>query len=199
MTSTPRPACFVDRDGTIMVDTHYPSQPAAVRLLDGVPAALRRVRDAGLPIVVVTNQGGIARGYLTEAQYQQVKARLDALLAAEGIVPLATYHCPHYEPVSGPCDCRKPATGMYRRGAEEHHLDLTRSAYIGDRFRDVQPGLTLGGFGVLVPSPDTPDDDVQRAREQANVAPSLDDAIALWFDAEPSLVRSSHTEPPHVR
>lgn len=198
MTPTLSPACFVDRDGTIMVDTHYPSQPAAVRLLDGVTAALRRVHAAGLPIVVVTNQGGIARGYLTEAQYQQVKARLDALLAAEGIVPLATYHCPHYAPVSGPCDCRKPATGMYRRGAEEHHLDLTRSAYIGDRFRDVQPALTLGGFGVLVPGPDTPEDDVQRAREQANVAPSLADAIALWFDAVPGLARALQAERPHV-
>lgn len=190
MSGAPRPACFVDRDGTVMVDTHYPSQPGAVRLLAGVPAALRRVRDLALPIVIVTNQGGIARGYLTEAQYQAVRARLDALLAADGITPLATYHCPHYEPVTGPCDCRKPATGMYRRAAAEHGLDLARSAYIGDRFRDVQPALTLGGFGVLVPSPDTPDEDIERARREAHVAPSLDEAIALWLHAVPGLVRT---------
>jgi len=194
VTASPRAACFVDRDGTVMVDTHYPSQPGAVRLLDGVPAALRRVRDAGVPIVIVTNQGGIARGYLTESQYQAVRARLDALLAAEGITPLATYHCPHYEPVSGPCDCRKPATGMYRRAAAEHDLDLTRSIYIGDRFRDVQPALTLGGFGVLVPGPDTPDDDIEHARIEANVAPTLDDAIGLWLPA----VMASRTTPTEV-
>ncbi|HMS04109.1 MAG TPA: HAD family hydrolase [Gemmatimonadaceae bacterium] len=181
MSASLRAACFVDRDGTVMVDTHYPSQPGAVRLLPGVPAALRQVREAGVPIVIVTNQGGIARGYLTEAQYQTVRARLDALLAAEGITPLATYHCPHYEPVSGPCDCRKPATGMYRRAAAEHGLDLTRSIYIGDRFRDVQPAITLGGFGVLVPGPDTPDADIERARSDANVAPTLGEAIGLWL------------------
>jgi D-glycero-D-manno-heptose 1,7-bisphosphate phosphatase len=183
MTGGPRPACFVDRDGTVMVDTHYPSRPDAVRVLAGVPAALRAVQALALPIVIVTNQGGIARGYLTEAQYAAVRARLDALLAAEGIAPLATYHCPHYEPVTGPCDCRKPATGLYRRAAAEHDLDLARSAYIGDRFRDVQPALSLGGFGVLVPGPDTPDADVERARAEANLAPTLADAIALWLRA----------------
>jgi histidinol-phosphate phosphatase family protein len=176
-----RAACFVDRDGTLMVDTHYPSDPDAVRLIDGAAEAIARVHALGVPVVIVTNQGGIARGYLTEQQYAAVRARLERLLGDAGATVLATYHCPHWGPVSGPCACRKPATGLYRQAAAEHGLDLARSAYIGDRWRDVQPALELGGFGVLVPSPDTPAEEIDRARAEANVAPSLGDAVALWL------------------
>lgn len=184
---TRRPACFVDRDGTVMADTHYPSDPDAVRLIPGVAEALAVVNAREIPIVIITNQGGIARGYLTESQYQAVRARLDALLQQAGVRVLDTYHCPHWEPVSGPCACRKPAPGMYRRAAADHALDVTRSAYIGDRWRDVKPGLDLGGLGVLVPGPDTSDDDIATARTQAHVVPTLRDAVDLFLaslDAE---------------
>lgn len=176
-----RPACFVDRDGTVMADTHYPSDPDTVRLIPGVASALAAVNARDLPIVIITNQGGIARGYLTEAQYQAVRARLDEQLRQAGVQVLDTYHCPHWEPVSGPCGCRKPAPGMYVRAAADHDLDVTRSVYIGDRWRDVKPGLELGGVGVLVPSPDTSDDDIAQARAHAHVVPALHDAIALFF------------------
>lgn len=189
---TARPACFVDRDGTVMADTHYPSDPDAVRLIPGVTDALAAVNARGIPVVIITNQGGIARGFLTESQYQAVRARLDALLLQAGVHVLDTYHCPHWEPVSGPCACRKPAPGMYRRAAADHDLDVTRSVYIGDRWRDVKPGLELGGLGVLVPSADTSDGDIALAREQAHVVPALRDAVDLFFatlDAEGARVR----------
>ena len=175
------PACFVDRDGTLMVDTHYPNDPSQVRLLPGAAAALARVAARRLPIVVVTNQGGIARGLVSLDQYAAVRDRLVALLAEQQVPVLATYHCPHWEPVSGPCDCRKPATGLYRQAAAEHTLDLARSVYIGDRWRDVAPGLALGGLGVLVPGPGTPDADIASARAAAHVVPALDDAVSLHF------------------
>jgi len=176
-----RPACFVDRDGTIMADTHYPSDPDAVRLIPGVAEALAAVNARELPIVIITNQGGIARGFLSESQYQAVRARLDTLLQQAGVRVLDTYHCPHWESVSGPCACRKPAPGMYRRAAADHNLDVAQSVYIGDRWRDVKPGLDLGGLGVLVPGPDTSDDDITRARTEAHVVPALRDAIDLFF------------------
>jgi D-glycero-D-manno-heptose 1,7-bisphosphate phosphatase len=176
-----RPACFIDRDGTVMADTHYPSDPDAVRLIPGVAEALAAVNARDIPVVIITNQGGIARGFLTESQYQSVRARLDALLHAAGVSVLDTYHCPHWEPVSGPCACRKPAPGMYRRAAADHDLDVTRSVFIGDRWRDVKPGLDLGGLGVLVPGPDTSDDDIELARTHAHVVPELRDAMALYF------------------
>ena len=100
-----------------MVDTHYPSDPDRVRLIPGVAAALARCNAPAIPVIVVTNQSGIARGLLTEAQYQSVRARLEADLLRAGARVDATYHCPHWEDVTGPCDCRKPGTGMYRQAA----------------------------------------------------------------------------------
>jgi D-glycero-D-manno-heptose 1,7-bisphosphate phosphatase len=174
-------ACFVDRDGTVMIDTHYPNDPAAVRLVPGAAAALRRVVARTLPIVVITNQGGIARGLVTPAQYEAVRGRLVELLALEGVPVLATYHCPHWAPVSGPCDCRKPAPGLYQRAAADHALALPASLFVGDRWRDVAPGLALGGLGVLVPGPDTPAADIDAARADAHVVPALDDAVSLFL------------------
>jgi D-glycero-D-manno-heptose 1,7-bisphosphate phosphatase len=172
-----RPACFVDRDGTIMTDTHYPSEPARVRVIPGAAEALARCNARGVPVIVVTNQSGIARGLITIAQYEAVRDRLLADLARLGAHVDATYHCPHWGDVSGPCDCRKPALGMYQRAAEEHGLDLARSVYIGDRFSDVQPALATGGIGVLVPAADTKPADIDRAHAEAYVMPALGDAI----------------------
>jgi D-glycero-D-manno-heptose 1,7-bisphosphate phosphatase len=95
----------------------------------------------------------------------------------------ATYHCPHHPSVSGPCDCRKPGTGMYQRAAREHHLDLARSLYVGDRQRDVQPSLALGGTGILVPSEATPPDELRWARAHAQVRRTLAEAVRDWLDA----------------
>jgi len=176
-----RAACFVDRDGTLMVDTHYPSDPDRVRLIPGAADALNACNTAGVPVIVVTNQSGISRGLLTEAQYQLVRARLESELARAGARVDATYHCPHWIDVTGPCDCRKPGLGMYRRAAVDHALDLSRSGYIGDRWRDVQPAVETGGVGVLVPSVDTSDADVLFARAQAYVMPSLGDAVSHFL------------------
>lgn len=176
-----RPACFVDRDGTLMLDTHYPSAPEHVRLVAGAAQALARCNARDIPVVVVTNQSGIGRGLLTEAQYHAVHARLEAELTRAGARIDATYFCPHWHERTGVCDCRKPALGMYTQAARDHALDLTRSAYIGDRWRDVQPALATGGIGVLVPGDGTRDQDEQDARANAYVVPSLADAIDLFL------------------
>jgi histidinol-phosphate phosphatase family protein len=173
------PVAFLDRDGTLIRDAHYLRDPAQVELLAGVPDALRKLGDAGYATVVVTNQSGIARGLLSEQDYVAVRARLDALLHDEGITLTASYHCPHHPEFSGPCECRKPGTALYRRAAAEHSLDLSRSVAFGDRWRDIAPALALGGRGVLVPSADTPADEVERARSDAMVARTLGDAVAL--------------------
>lgn len=145
-----RPAAFVDRDGTIIVEREYLSDPRGVQLIPGAAAALRMLADAGYAIVITTNQSGIARGYYTEADYGAVRRRVDTLLAAADVPVLDTYHCPHHPDLDGPCECRKPAPGLFLRAAREHGLDLARSVYIGDRPRDVEPGLELGGRGVMV-------------------------------------------------
>lgn len=166
-----RRALFCDRDGTLIHDAHYLRDPAQVRLLDGTVAMLRAFRDAGWALVVVTNQAGIARGLITPAEYEAVRARLDALLAAEGVALDGSYHCPHHPDVTGPCDCRKPGTALYEAAAADLGLDLGRSVWIGDRWHDVAPARAFGGRGLLVPSEDTPEAERTRADREGLVRP----------------------------
>ncbi|MFW5947827.1 MAG: D-glycero-alpha-D-manno-heptose-1,7-bisphosphate 7-phosphatase [Gemmatimonadota bacterium] len=146
----PDRAVFVDRDGTIIREREYLSDPAGVALLPGAADGLRAFQEAGYAVVVVTNQSGIARGYYGEAEYRAVARELERRLAAEGVRVVADYHCPHHPDFTGPCDCRKPGLALFRRAAEEHDLSLAGSVYIGDRLRDVEPALALGGVPVLV-------------------------------------------------
>jgi D-glycero-D-manno-heptose 1,7-bisphosphate phosphatase len=146
----PRPAAFLDRDGTIIRDTGYLHDPAAVELLPGAAAAIRRFRDAGWAVVVVSNQSGIARGLYPEAAYHAVQARLAELLAAAGARMDAAYFCPHHPEITGPCECRKPGIRLFEQAAREHHLDLGRSIWVGDRPSDVEPARHWGGRAFLV-------------------------------------------------
>lgn len=145
-----RPAAFLDRDGTLIAERRYLADPDGVELLDGAAAALRDLARAGFALVVVTNQSGIARGYYTEADFHAVQRRVEERFAAEGVRFDAVYFCPHHPEVTGRCECRKPALGMYRRAARELALDLARSVYVGDKPSDVLPALALGGAGFLV-------------------------------------------------
>ncbi len=173
------PAVFLDRDGTIIRDRHYLSDPRHVELLDGAAASLARLRAAGYRLVIVTNQSGIARGLVTEREYEAVQARLGALLAAAGVTIDGTYMCPHHPDVGGACSCRKPAPTLFARAARELGLDLARSTLIGDRWRDIAAATTLGAAGILVPGPDTPPDEIATARRDATVAATLGAAVDL--------------------
>jgi histidinol-phosphate phosphatase family protein len=174
-------ALFLDRDGTVIADAHYLADPSGVRLIAGAADAVRWANAQQVPVFLVTNQSGIARGLITPAQYEATRARTEALLAEAGAEIVRTYHCPHWPEVSGPCSCRKPGLGMYQQAAAEHGLDLARAAYIGDRWRDVQPAIATGGVGVLVPGIETPVDDVEQARSalssRLHVADTLSDAV----------------------
>ncbi len=145
-----RPAVFLDRDGTLVDDPGYLRDPLQVRVLPGAAGAVRRLRAAGYAAVVVTNQSGIARGLLTEADYAATARRLEALLAEEGAALDAQYHCPHLPEITGPCECRKPGTLLYRRAAVELGLDPGASWWVGDRERDVLPAAAFGGRSVLL-------------------------------------------------
>ena len=178
-----RAAVFLDRDGTINVDTNYVGRPEDVTLIPGVVSAIRRLNDAGIPVVVVTNLSGLARGIFELADYERVRARLEGLLAAGGAHVDATYVCPHHPEIDGPCDCRKPGTLLHRRAAEDLELDLSRSWYVGDKWRDVAPAVALGGTGVLIPAAGTPASDVERARREARVLDSLGAAVDAMIAA----------------
>jgi D-glycero-D-manno-heptose 1,7-bisphosphate phosphatase len=179
----PRPAAFLDRDGTLIRDEHYLADPGLVVPIAGASAAVARLNDAGVPVIVVTNQSGIARGLVTEAQYEAVRARVDAVLAAEGARVDAHYHCPHHPDFGSACECRKPGPLLYQRAAAEHGLSLAGSLYAGDRWRDVAPALAFGGTGVLIPSHNTPAADEERARREARVARTLGEVVDAFLAA----------------
>ena len=145
-----RPAVFLDRDGTAVEDPGFMSDPAQVKLLPGAAQAVRRLNQAGLAVVLVTNQSGIARGLVTIAQYEAVEARLIQLLAGAGARLDGAYYCPHHPDFTGPCDCRKPGTKLFRDAAAAQNLDLGRSFFVGDRMSDIEPARALAGRGILV-------------------------------------------------
>jgi D-glycero-D-manno-heptose 1,7-bisphosphate phosphatase len=142
-------AAFLDRDGTIIVDPGYISRPDKVQLIRGAARAIRLLNVASVPVVVVTNQSGIGRGYYTEDDFRRVQAEMERLLLVEAAVVDAVYFCPH-NPEDGPSQDRKPDLGMYRRAARDLGVILENGLYIGDRISDVLPAARTGGRGVLV-------------------------------------------------
>ncbi len=143
-------AAFIDRDGTLIEERGDLGEPEGVALIPGSAAAVRRLKEAGLLIVLVTNQSGIARGLFTLEDFEAVQRRLVELLGAEGVHLDNVYFCPHHPDVNGPCECRKPADGMYRQAERDLSIDLSRSFYVGDRWRDVAVTEHVGGLGYLV-------------------------------------------------
>jgi len=147
-------AVFLDRDGTIVEDNGFLHEPGKVKLLPGAAAAIRRLNQAGYLVVVVTNQSGIARGLYTTEEYTAVQRRLGELLTAHGAVIDGSYFCPHHPQFTGPCECRKPGTKLFRDANDAlgvgGGIDFTRSWWVGDRLSDVQPARLLGGHGILV-------------------------------------------------
>jgi histidinol-phosphate phosphatase family protein len=143
-----RAALFADRDGTLIVEHGYLSDPLALDLLPGVAEALRQVRGAGHPVVVISNQAGVGRGYFGEDRVYAVMARLRVSLRAEGVELDAIRFCPH-APEAG-CDCRKPGGRLLREAAEDLQISLRDSAMVGDRWIDVDAGRGVGAAGVLV-------------------------------------------------
>ncbi len=146
----PRPAVFLDRDGTLIREEHYLSDADRVALLPGVGPALESLAHAGLALVLLTNQSGIARGLFSMDDYEAVNRRLSEFLARQGVELDGAYVCPHHPDFGGLCECRKPATGLHRRAALKLGLDLEASYHVGDRVRDVLPAMELGGQGILV-------------------------------------------------
>ena len=178
-----RPAVFLDRDGTLIEDRHYLRDPDQVYLLPGTADAVRQLNGAAIPAVVVTNQSGIARGLLTEADYAATARRLDELLAAAGARLDGHYHCPHLPDVSGPCDCRKPGPLLYERAARDLDLDLAASWWVGDRERDLAAADRFGGRAILVLTGAGLDESRQPRDVPRPVAADLLMAVARILDA----------------
>ncbi len=138
----PKPAVFLDRDGTLIPDPGYTGAPDVVKLLPGVPDALRKLASASFRLVIVTNQSAIGRGYFSAEQVESVNARACEDLAALGVIIDAVYYCPHTP--ADECTCRKPRPGMLLRAADDLGIDLPQSIMIGDKPSDVEAGDAAG-------------------------------------------------------
>ena len=147
---TLRPALFLDRDGTLIVDTDFVRTPEEVVLLPGAADAVARANAAGWLTVVITNQSGIARGILTEGDYQAVARELERQLKEQRAHLDLQLHCPHLPAISGPCECRKPGLKLYREAISRLGIDPLQSWFIGDRLRDLAPARALGGRALHV-------------------------------------------------
>ncbi len=134
--------CFLDRDGTVTEEVGYVNHPSRLNLLPGAAEGIAMLNRAGVPVLLATNQAGVARGYFTEDLVKLVLDRLAALLSAQGARLDGMYYCPHHPSVGPPpyrqaCDCRKPRPGMLERGAADFGLDLGRCYVVGDKISDV--------------------------------------------------------------
>jgi D-glycero-D-manno-heptose 1,7-bisphosphate phosphatase len=139
---------FLDRDGTVAEEVGYLNHLSRFRLLDGAAGAIRRLNDALLQVIVVTNQSGVGRGYFPEQLVRGVHEKMIAELREVGARIDGVYYCPH---VSGDdSDCRKPKTGMLDLAARELKVDLKKSFVVGDRHADVELAHRAGARSILV-------------------------------------------------
>lgn len=150
-----RPAVFLDRDGTINEQMGYINHLSRFILLPGVGGAIRLLNEHDIPVFVVTNQSGLARGYFSPALLDEVHTKMIEGLAAEGARVDGIYVCPHHpeakeEQYRKDCDCRKPKPGLFIRAALEHNIDLGSSFVVGDRWSDLKGASACGAAGILV-------------------------------------------------
>lgn len=143
-----RPAVFLDRDGTICEEVGYLNHISRLQIFPFAAAAVRRLNDAQVPVIVVSNQSGISRGIVPESLVNETHRRITQELARHGARLNGFYYCPHAR--QDQCNCRKPLPGLLEQAAREHGVDVQKSFVVGDRYVDVELAHRAGARGVLV-------------------------------------------------
>ncbi len=183
----PRPAVFLDRDGVLTREDPWVLKPEDVVLLAGAAEGVRLLNAAGIPVLVVTNQSAVARGWIDEARLGAIHARLRDELALHGAHFDAIRHCPHH-PTEGvgalrvECSCRKPAPGMLEDLAREHQIDLAHSWLVGDAARDVEAARAVGVHAALVLTGKGATELPRIVPAPEIVANRLDEAVAVLLE-----------------
>jgi D-glycero-D-manno-heptose 1,7-bisphosphate phosphatase len=153
--TAPRPAIFMDRDGTLADEVGYVNHVSRFRIFPWAVDAVRLINRSGRHAVLITNQAGVARGYFPEPLIHEVHERLRATLDRGAARLDGIYYCPHHPSAGEPpyrqdCECRKPRPGLLRQAAEDLGIDLARSWVVGDRLGDLQVAWAVGARGALV-------------------------------------------------
>lgn len=155
MSSQKQWAVFLDRDGVINEEVNYLSEPEQLQILPTVAQAITQLNQQSIPVIVITNQAGVARGYFPESQVSLVNRALSQLLALENAKIDGFYYCPHH-PIAGvgqylqDCNCRKPNPGMILKAAQDFNLDLSQCILVGDKKSDIIAGARAGCQTILV-------------------------------------------------
>jgi D-glycero-D-manno-heptose 1,7-bisphosphate phosphatase len=187
-----KPSVFLDRDGTICEEVGYLRRKEDIRLIDGAVKAIQMINRKNWLVVVVTNQSGVARGYMDENEVQSINKELLKILETKGAKIDGIYYCPHHPEGNPPyrinCSCRKPSPGMILKAVKDLNINLGRSVVIGDKFSDIQtaqrlhiPGiLLLTGYGR---------EELQHQKDKWHrppdyIASNLIEAITWWFTRE---------------
>lgn len=168
---------LLDRDGTLIVERHYLSDPGEVELLPGAVEGLRSMRALGLGLVVITNQSGIGRGFFDETRLREVHEQMTSLLAKDGVVLDGIYFCPHSP--SEKCDCRKPKTALVRRAEREIGFDAAEGFVIGDKECDIRLGKQVEATTLLVRTGYGRSTETDRALQPDSVVNNLEEAATV--------------------
>lgn len=188
LSSAARPALFLDRDGVVIVDRNYLSEPDQVELIDGVARTMKAASAAGYLLIGVSNQSGLGRNLFTRRELTLVMNRLDELLLSNGTGFDGFYYCPHAP--EDQCECRKPRLGLLKEAAETCAWDASRSWVVGDKTSDVALAVAADMGGVLVRTGHGPDSESEvellaASHSRILIADNLPDAFALLCRAEP--------------
>lgn len=143
-----RPFVILDRDGTVIFERNYLSNPEQVELIPGAAAGLKALSELGLGLIVITNQSGIGRGYFDEVRLDEIHERMCQLLNAEGVLLTAILHCPHRP--EDDCKCRKPKPGLVWQAAEKYAFEPRHCFVIGDKPCDIDMGKAIDATTILV-------------------------------------------------
>ncbi len=143
-----RKAVFLDRDGTLIYDVGYPSDPSKVELIPGVVAALKGLQAKGFLLIVISNQSGVGRGFFSKHDLDLVNNRFIEIFKQDGVFFDGIYYCLHAPWEQ--CQCRKPKPGMLYSAAKDLNIELEKSYMVGDKQSDVDAGLNAGCRALLI-------------------------------------------------
>ena len=155
---------FLDRDGVINEDIGYLSKWKDFKFREGVIEALKILKNTNYKLIIITNQSGIARGYYSEKDYQDLTMRMVSYLKHLDIVFDGIYHCPHHPDFDIKCECRKPSPGMILKSAKKLNISLSSSIMIGDKLTDIQAGINAGIKKLYYIKSSVYDEDLKKIR-----------------------------------
>ena len=179
-------AIFLDRDGVINIDKGYVYQWDDFEFVEGILELLKTLQNLGYLLIIITNQSGIARGYYTEKEFQDLTDRMLSYLIGKGIEISNVYYCPHHPDAIIPayrklCRCRKPSLGLFEKAIHEYEIDISKSWAIGDSWRDVEICSVYPCNGIIIDNMDS-----QGTRNADNVyrVNSISQVLSLILNKE---------------